>query len=123
MSVYVHIYCMIFLNICIVLCIFTVYIYTVFIHIYYTHEIKLAVSKTSDRALLLNISSHIHRGAPTFGYELSWFPHGPCSKNVLGASLVHLASALGFFRLKVPGVNPAFLIPESNGRMRTLLFF
>ena len=85
-----------FFNICIVLCIFTVYIYTVFIHIYYTHEIKLAVSKTSERALLLNISSHIHRGAPTFGYELSWFPHGPCSKNVLGASLVHLASALGF---------------------------
>lgn len=41
------------------------------------------------------LCSHIHGGASTFGYELSWFPHGPCSKNVLGGSLVHLASALG----------------------------
>lgn len=122
-TVCTYIFTVQFFNICIVLCIFTVYIYTVFIHIYYTHETTLAVSKTSERALLLNISSHIHRGAPTFGYELSWFLHGPCSKNVLGGSLVHLASALGFLGSKVPGVNPAFLIPESNGRMRTLLFF
>ena len=68
-----------------------------YVYIYIdTHETKFAESKTSERALLSNICSHIHRGAPTFGYELSWFPHGPCSKNVLGGSLVHLASALGF---------------------------